>query len=74
MAEEAGEPHVAGLLALYYADALDASEGARVERHLAVCDACRGAASEAAETVAALELLTPEDKLALSREDPPPPH
>lgn len=58
------EPHVADLLGLYYLDSLDPSEGRRIEHHLQSCAACRAAADETCEAIAALALLGDErDKL-----------
>ncbi|MEV4637754.1 zf-HC2 domain-containing protein [Actinoplanes sp. NPDC049548] len=67
------EQHVTDLLGLYYMDALDRSQGDAVERHLQSCPQCRATAGETVETIAALELLSEDDRrfLAGARGDEP---
>ncbi len=63
MAEDlSGGPHVADLLGLYYLDALDDAQGDRIERHLRTCAPCGAQAEETVETVAALALLSDDER------------
>lgn len=59
------ESHVQLSLGLYVLGALDATERAAVERHLAACADCRAESTELADTVAAVALLPESDTRAI---------
>ena len=72
------EPHVTELLGLYYLDTLGPAEGALIEAHLPECAQCREVADQVVDTVAALALLSEQDREelldnfgALNRSGPP---